>query len=151
MLSQQCWGVGPDMIHQLMLLGGTFLLTLMPQVWMVSRAHSVHRRRAVPLQVLLNAMQPAYKFALVERINEEVLAAAAEGVLPLDTCGAVLSDMLRVLCVKEMAFDVKAALPVDDSDDAAGISASQTQVPSLHARRTPRLGALLACSSRRAR
>lgn len=83
---------------------------------------------AALLQVLLTAMQPAYKFALVERINEEVLAAAAEGALPLDACGAVLSDMLRVLCVKEMAFDVKAALPVDESDDAGGISASQTQV-----------------------
>lgn len=99
------------------------------------------------MQVLLQAMQPAYKFALVERINEEVLAAAAEGVLPLDACGAVLSDMLRVLCVKEMAFDVKAALPVDDSDDAGGISASQTQVlpPCPRTAVAPFLVALLGC------
>lgn len=73
-------------------------------------------------------MQPAYKFALVERINEEVLSAAADGMLPLDACGTVLSDMLRVLCLSELAFDVKAALPTDESDDAGGISASQTQV-----------------------
>eukprot|EP00892_Ulva_mutabilis_P001643 jgi/Ulvmu1/1147/UM107_0021.1 len=91
-------------------------------------APDAQARRFVIYKVLLRSMQPAYKFALVERINEEVLSAAADGVLPLDVCGAVLSDMLRVLCLKELAFDVKAALPTDESDDAGGISASQTQV-----------------------
>lgn len=69
------------------------------------------------LQALLQSMAPQYKFAVVVRIVEEILASAADGMLPLAPCTPVISDALELLTLPAMQIDVKKGLAVAAEDN----------------------------------
>jgi hypothetical protein len=68
------------------------------------------------LQTLLSTMQPQYKFALVARITQDIISAAADGGLPLDRCDNIIGDALGLLGTPEMQIDVKKGLPPADEE-----------------------------------
>ncbi len=59
---------------------------------------TAHGRRSA----LLRRMAPEHKFATSARLCSEVLAAFAEGALPLDAAGEVLRDALRILASRDI-------------------------------------------------
>lgn len=55
-----------------------------------------------PCRALLQRMSPEHKFATAHRLCQEVLSGAADGALPLEECGEVLGDALRILASKHI-------------------------------------------------
>ncbi len=53
-------------------------------------------------RALLQRMSPEHKFATAARLCQEVLGGVADGALPLEECGEVLGDALRILACKEI-------------------------------------------------
>jgi aspartate-semialdehyde dehydrogenase len=51
-------------------------------------------------------MLPQYKFIVMERLCEEVVAAAADGTLPLEPCAHVIWDALHLLYLPELRVGV---------------------------------------------
>ena len=81
--------------------------------------------RCIPLQALLKDMQPTYKLVVITRLTDEVLAAAAEGSLPLRACEAVIGDALELLNAPAMQIVSKKTLAaaVEDNLDEGGSQA----------------------------
>jgi hypothetical protein len=80
-------------------------------------------------------MAPQYKFAVVVRLIEEIISAAADGMLPLAACADVVADALELLGIPEMQIDVKRGLPAageEALDDGTG-SQARTSCSLAHA------------------
>lgn len=73
------------------------------------------------VQALLKTMLPQYKFALVEKLCEDVLGTAAEGGLPLDgCCHSVIADALGVIALPDLQITAKTVAGGDDGDGDDG-------------------------------